>query len=635
MAAAGGISQEDLMRLTMKMKNRMSALEAERVVTMAKNATLLAERRHLLELIRSATPVAGVLDEQDLDVASIQAAWSKWHGAGQEQLENLAQEVARLQSHHQQQQQQQQQPQSEGISGFTAAAQEDSGLQASLLEAQARLRKLDAECERLKEAEGCLQRQADETGKALEKKSAALEALKKEFDVSRAQMEEKMLMVQMQSNSIKSQLEARDREARTASVGLEIATAQLKSLQHQAEERDGALKSNKELVAALQARLMDIEPELERATARLKEQTRIAGAQTLLKAEQEALLSSLRRDLKAALDARDASTKQVAQLDAFRSKYEQTSHKVAALNEQVADLQAAADEKVSTITRLRAEAQASERNHAMRTAMLATCEAQLETLRNELLVRADTSKVAVERAAALQMQLAASEARLSERVAESSRRIEQLEGEAKQQAAEAAQQLAVQATQHEAALEGAKREFAKKSGMARSLLQEKEEEVRVLMQRVADLQTEISSGAPSERRIFELARVQSQREATHSVHTDTREVAFTQLQQALSSKDLQLAQAQASQSQLAAEVAELRRTVRREGVNMDYLKNIVLQVRPTCKLFLHTQTIPTHTHRPTPSLLPLCSTCLSPSRRPSASRSCPSSPRSCSLALWS
>ena len=34
----------------------------------------------------------------------------------------------------------------------------------------------------------------------------------------------------------------------------------------------------------------------------------------------------------------------------------------------------------SLITRLRAEAQASERNHAMRTAMLATCEAQVTQL---------------------------------------------------------------------------------------------------------------------------------------------------------------------------------------------------------------------------------------------------------------
>lgn len=34
----------------------------------------------------------------------------------------------------------------------------------------------------------------------------------------------------------------------------------------------------------------------------------------------------------------------------------------------------------SLITRLRAEAQASERNHAMRTAMLATCEAQVAQL---------------------------------------------------------------------------------------------------------------------------------------------------------------------------------------------------------------------------------------------------------------
>jgi hypothetical protein len=36
---------------------------------------------------------------------------------------------------------------------------------------------------------------------------------------------------------------------------------------------------------------------------------------------------------------------------------------------------------------------------------------------------------------------------------------------------------------------------------------------------------------------------------------------------------------QQSHSALAAEVSELRRHTKREGVNMDYLKNVVLQVR--------------------------------------------------------
>ena len=649
------------MRLTMKMKQRMQALEAERVITMAKNATLLAERRQLLDLIKTAIPVPGVLDEQDLDVGSVQAAWTRWYAHDQEQLEALAEEVAGLQS---QQQKHQSGSGSDGAEGgggdsssgnsSSSSSSSDSGsssstssgeatLQAALLEAQARVRKLDADSERLRESEACLKVQAGEAEKALTAKSALLEATKKEAEVSRAQLEEKVLMMQMQINAAKANLDARDKEASAAKKSLDAAVPQLKALQHALEERDLALRSNKEMVQALQARVVELEPELERATARLKEQTRAASAQTLLKAEQEALLSSLRRDLKAALDSRDGAAKQLSQLGDFRSKCELANSKATALNDQISDMQAAADENVSTITRLRTEAQASERNHAMRTAMLATCEAQLEALQEELTVKDDTSRQAVERASTLQTCLAAAEARLSERVAESTQRIEQLEGDLRQQAAEAAQRLAVQATQHDAALESAKRDFNKRSGMARSMLSEKEEEVRILQQRVVDLQAEIASGAPSERRIFELARVQSQREATHSVHSDTREVAFQQLQQALSSKDLQLAQAQSSQSQLSAEVAELRRTVRREGVNMDYLKNIILQVLASPNSspnhsagdtgFSYYSLKQVTAEQPTLSLpiLPR-STCPSPSRRPSGSRWCPSSRRCCSSA---
>lgn len=61
------------------------------------------------------------------------------------------------------------------------------------------------------------------------------------------------------------------------------------------------------------------------------------------------------------------------------------------------------------------------------------------------------------------------------------------------------------------------------------------------------------------------------------MHRDTREVAFQQLQSALASRDLELARHQQSLSQLSAEVADLRRTHQRDGINMDYLKNIVVQ----------------------------------------------------------
>jgi hypothetical protein len=67
-----------------------------------------------------------------------------------------------------------------------------------------------------------------------------------------------------------------------------------------------------------------------------------------------------------------------------------------------------------------------------------------------------------------------------------------------------------------------------------------------------------------------------------SVCRDARELAFQQLQTSLAAKDLELASLQDSHQQLLSEVEELRCVKNRETVNMDYLKNIVLQASAFC-----------------------------------------------------
>jgi hypothetical protein len=49
------------------------------------------------------------------------------------------------------------------------------------------------------------------------------------------------------------------------------------------------------------------------------------------------------------------------------------------------------------------------------------------------------------------------------------------------------------------------------------------------------------------------------------------------MQQALANRDLELARSQRTLAEVTAEAAELRRVHQREGINMDYLKNIVVQ----------------------------------------------------------
>jgi hypothetical protein len=96
--------------------------------------------------------------------------------------------------------------------------------------------------------------------------------------------------------------------------------------------------------------------------------------------EQEAVANSLRRELKAAFEDRDEMIRRGRENEEFRIKAEGQLLKLGGLTEQVSTLQTSLEDSTSLITRLRAEAQASERNHAMRTAMLATCEAQVAHL---------------------------------------------------------------------------------------------------------------------------------------------------------------------------------------------------------------------------------------------------------------
>jgi len=533
-STAENIGKDELLRLTLKMKKRMEALEVNRGELSTRVTRLLLERKQLLDLMKTSIPIpASPLEDQDLELGLVEAAWKKWE----------EQKAA---------------PPSPGGAATVVVDNNEEVL-------------------RLRASEECLKQQVADLEKALSAKTSQFDALKREADSTRAQLEEKVMLMQMQSNSSKSNLEAREKDAT-------VAAQQVKNLTKAVEEKTVALNSHKEIVAALQSKLGEIEPELDRTRAKAQEQQRIASSLTVLKAEQEALLQTTRKELKTALDSREALLKQVRGTDDFKGKYDVATNKVAKLEAQISDLQADVDEKAGTITRLRAEAQNNERNHAMRTAMLAAAEAQLETTRQELAAKDLTNKEALERVTALQTSLSSAEARLAERVSEYSKRTAQLESEAKVAAAESAAKASALATEHEAALEGMRRDYAKKSATARTMLSEKEEEARVLSQRVQELQAEISSGAPSERKIFEFARIQSQREAAHSAHSDTRELAFHQLQSTLSAKDLQLAEAQSTQSALSAEVAELRRSVRREGVNMDYLKNIIHQVRPSPSL---------------------------------------------------
>ena len=72
--------------------------------------------------------------------------------------------------------------------------------------------------------------------------------------------------------------------------------------------------------------------------------------------------------------------------------------------------------------------------------------------------------------------------------------------------------------EHSAAIEAMQKEHNKRSATARALITSREDEIAQLQSKVEMLESEIASGAHNEKRIFELAQKQADREATHGRH---------------------------------------------------------------------------------------------------------------------
>ena len=195
------------------------------------------------------------------------------------------------------------------------------------------------------------------------------------------------------------------------------------------------------------------------------------------------------------------------------------------LNEQITILQSGVDERNTLITRLRAEGVAAERNMAGKASMLAVSESQLaatntafDAIKSELSAREKALQEALDNTSVLEGKLVDLERDIEEKI----RGDEVLREQRAQQEAETLrshqEEVAEVRRTSEERLESIKKENTRKSTLARTLLTEREEENNFLKAKNEELVSEIKSGAPSDRRIFELAEVQAKREAAHGLH---------------------------------------------------------------------------------------------------------------------
>jgi chromosome segregation ATPase len=126
-------------------------------------------------------------------------------------------------------------------------------------------------------------------------------------------------------------------------------------------------------------------------------------------------------------------------------------------------------------------------------------------------------------------------------------------------------------------LQSLQQQMARKSAAAQKLLQEREKECAELQKANNALQQEVDKGTLSDRRIFELAAKQSNRESVAHAEIEIRDKLVERLTEALLDRDSELASAEHIVQRVEGQVEELCRVRRREDVNLDYLKSIVVQ----------------------------------------------------------
>ena len=250
------------------------------------------------------------------------------------------------------------------------------------------------------------------------------------------------------------------------------------------------------------------------------------------------------------------------------------------LREEVNKLKLNESKSSSLVTRLQAEKEASQRKHGQQTALIGMLEAQL----GELNESSSDSKAKLEAAlydigqrdeniVSLRDQLEKSEREVAQLASRKAQSDSFAQHAADKEAAKKAKMVEV--LQKE--LQVLQQQMARKSAAAQRLLQERETECNELRKTNRVLQNEVDKGSLSDRRIFELAAQQSSRESVAAAEIELRDKLVQRLAEKLESRDSDLASAEYTVQRVEGQVEELCRVRRREDVNLDYLKSIVVQ----------------------------------------------------------
>ena len=383
---------------------------------------------------------------------------------------------------------------------------------------QAKLQSYDSETESSLDKIKQLEEQVSKYELSLQEKNEKFEEFSKVVEKDKMKAEERILYLQMQLNALKAKEDAKDKELSTAKSTIEQQGTALTLAQNRLKDAEINIADYKTVTSDLHSKVSELEEELSRVKGKEHELEKNSAYTTVLKAEQEAIVSTLRKDLKQAISSREEHARRNRELEEYRVKAEAKLGQLSEMIQAVDEARDALEEREARITRLQSEATVAERNHALRTAMLATAETHISTLKADLEKRDVDLKEAVTRATDLQSQLSHADEKMDKAINALKLELERVSTALEDDRLGFNFEVTALKEKHAEEIEQARRDFTKKSNAARTMMAEKDAEIKTLSALVAELKDEIASGAHNERRIFELAKAQSQREATHNLH---------------------------------------------------------------------------------------------------------------------
>ena len=262
------------------------------------------------------------------------------------------------------------------------------------------------------------------------------------------------------------------------------------------------------------------------------------------------------------------------------NKLSVSESEVTALREELNKSKLNESKNASLVSRLQSDQESSERKHGQQTALIGMLEAQLAELnesKSELQAKLEVAAYDLrqkdEHFLSVNSKLEKAERALAHQASRKVHSDNFAQHAVDVETAKKAQKL--EELQRE--IKALQQQMARKSSAAQKLLQEREAECNVLRKSNKVLQKEVDKGSLSDRRIFELAAQQSNRESVAVAEIDLRDKLVQRLAEKLESRDSDLASAEYTVQKVEGQVEELCRVRRREDVNLDYLKSIVVQ----------------------------------------------------------